>query len=194
MVAAEQSARQRRTRRGRALGMAASLHRLRLPLPLQRTESERRSRPRTIRFGTIDFASHEVDHINRVGFEYQGDYSERTWAHTTFGYRIRKRKRLRRRRRLPRSQTHGQRLNQDAYAAAAAHSGAALGDRRRALRSQQRLRQHRCAASGADFAGAARRRIVFRNASAFFLRHRIQGAAPRRDFRRAALFHLRIPA
>jgi vitamin B12 transporter len=27
-------------------------------------------------------------HINRVGFEYQGDYSERTWAHTTFGYRI----------------------------------------------------------------------------------------------------------
>ncbi len=27
-------------------------------------------------------------HINRVGFEYQGDYSERTWAHSTFGYRI----------------------------------------------------------------------------------------------------------
>ncbi len=27
-------------------------------------------------------------HINRVGFEYQGDYSERSWAHTTFGYRI----------------------------------------------------------------------------------------------------------
>jgi vitamin B12 transporter len=27
-------------------------------------------------------------HINRVGFEYQGDYSERSWAHSTFGYRI----------------------------------------------------------------------------------------------------------
>jgi outer membrane cobalamin receptor len=27
-------------------------------------------------------------HDNRVGFEYQGDYSERTWAHSTFGYRI----------------------------------------------------------------------------------------------------------
>jgi outer membrane cobalamin receptor len=27
-------------------------------------------------------------HINRVGFEYQGDYSERAWAHSTFGYRI----------------------------------------------------------------------------------------------------------
>jgi len=36
----------------------------------------------------IDFASHEIDHINRAGFEYQGDYSESAWAHTTFGYRI----------------------------------------------------------------------------------------------------------
>src|SRR5947209_390035 len=33
-------------------------------------------------FGQFDFASNEVDHINRIGFEYQGDYSERTWAHT----------------------------------------------------------------------------------------------------------------
>jgi vitamin B12 transporter len=39
-------------------------------------------------FGPIDFPSDEIDHINRAGFEYQGDYSERTWAHTTFGYRI----------------------------------------------------------------------------------------------------------
>jgi len=36
----------------------------------------------------FDFPSHEVDHINRAGFEYQGDYSERSWAHTTFGYRV----------------------------------------------------------------------------------------------------------
>ena len=28
----------------------------------------------------IDFQSHEVDRINRAGFEYQGDYSERSWA------------------------------------------------------------------------------------------------------------------
>jgi outer membrane cobalamin receptor len=39
-------------------------------------------------FGQFDFASNEVDHINRAGFEYQGDYSERSWAHTTFGYRV----------------------------------------------------------------------------------------------------------
>jgi vitamin B12 transporter len=27
-------------------------------------------------------------HVNRVGFDYQADYLERTWAHTTFGYRV----------------------------------------------------------------------------------------------------------
>jgi vitamin B12 transporter len=36
----------------------------------------------------FDFPSNEVDHINRAGFEYQGDYSRRTWARTTFGYRV----------------------------------------------------------------------------------------------------------
>jgi len=35
-----------------------------------------------------DFPTHARDHINRAGFEYQGDYSERSWAHTTFGYRF----------------------------------------------------------------------------------------------------------
>jgi len=35
-----------------------------------------------------DFPTHARDHINRAGFEYQGDYAERSWAHTTFGYRF----------------------------------------------------------------------------------------------------------
>ncbi|HVM93238.1 MAG TPA: TonB-dependent receptor [Terriglobales bacterium] len=34
----------------------------------------------------FDYPTLEYDHINRIGFEYQGDYSERTWVHTTFGY------------------------------------------------------------------------------------------------------------
>ena len=34
------------------------------------------------------FFTHARDHINRAGFEYQGDYAERSWAHTTFGYRF----------------------------------------------------------------------------------------------------------
>ncbi|MGB9236664.1 MAG: TonB-dependent receptor [Terriglobales bacterium] len=63
----------------------------------------------------IDYPSHELDHINRSGFEYQGDYSERTWAHTTFGYRMENENGfigdL-----VYGPQNHGQRLNQDTYA------------------------------------------------------------------------------
>jgi vitamin B12 transporter len=63
----------------------------------------------------IDYPSNEVDHINRGGLEYQGDYSERTWAHTTFGYRLENENGyvgdL-----AYGSQNHGQRLNQDIYA------------------------------------------------------------------------------
>src|SRR5277367_3408896 len=61
----------------------------------------------------IDFASHEVDRINRVGFEYQGDYSERTWAHTTFGYRVENENGYVGD--VNFGQTHGQRLNNDLY-------------------------------------------------------------------------------
>ncbi|MFZ0479363.1 MAG: TonB-dependent receptor [Terriglobales bacterium] len=63
----------------------------------------------------IDYASNEVDHINRGGFEYQGDYSERTWAHTTFGYRIENENGFVGDLDYG-AQNHGQRLNQDTYA------------------------------------------------------------------------------
>lgn len=63
----------------------------------------------------IDFPSNEVDHINRGGVEYQGDYSERSWAHTTFGYRLENENGY-----VGNidygAQNHGQRLNQDTYA------------------------------------------------------------------------------
>jgi vitamin B12 transporter len=62
----------------------------------------------------FDFPSHEVDHINRAGFEYQGDYSERTWAHTTFGYRFENENGFVGD--VNFGQTHGQRLNNDLYA------------------------------------------------------------------------------
>ena len=63
-------------------------------------------------YGQFDWPSHEVDRINRAGFEYQGDYSERTWAHTTFGYRVENENGF-----VGGygTQTHGQRLNQDVY-------------------------------------------------------------------------------
>lgn len=33
-----------------------------------------------------DFPTHAIADLNRAGFAYQGDYLERTWARTTFGY------------------------------------------------------------------------------------------------------------
>lgn len=65
--------------------------------------------------GPIDYASHEVDHINRGGFEYQGDYAEKAWAHTTFGYRLENENGFVGDLDFP-PQTHGQRLNNDVYA------------------------------------------------------------------------------
>ena len=62
-----------------------------------------------------DFPSHEVDHINRAGFEYQGDYSERSWAHTTFGFRVENENGFVGNLAYG-AQTHGQRLSDDLYA------------------------------------------------------------------------------
>src|SRR5271157_1882121 len=62
-----------------------------------------------------DFPSHEVDHINRVGFEYQGDYSERTWARTTFGDRVENENGFVGNLAYG-AQSHGQRLNEEFYA------------------------------------------------------------------------------
>lgn len=62
----------------------------------------------------FDFPSNEVDRINRAGIEYQGDYSERVWSHTTFGYRLENENGFVGNLDYP-PQTHGQRLNNDAY-------------------------------------------------------------------------------
>jgi vitamin B12 transporter len=63
-----------------------------------------------------DFPGHTYNNINRVGFEYQGDYTERTSeqisAHSTFGYRIENENGFVG---SYGAQTPGQRLTQDAY-------------------------------------------------------------------------------
>lgn len=66
-------------------------------------------------YGQFDFASNEVDHINRAGFEYQGDYSERSWAHTTFGYRVENENGFVGNLAYG-AQNHGQRLSNEIYA------------------------------------------------------------------------------
>jgi len=62
-----------------------------------------------------DFPTHARDHINRAGFEYQGDFAERSWSHTTFGYRFEDENGvvgdL-----LYQTSTNGFRLNHDVYA------------------------------------------------------------------------------
>jgi outer membrane cobalamin receptor len=62
-----------------------------------------------------DFASHEVDHVNRAGFEYQGDYLERDWAHTTVGFRVEDENGFIGDVNFP-PPTHGQRWNDDVFA------------------------------------------------------------------------------
>ncbi len=61
-----------------------------------------------------NFASLYDYDINHVAFEYQGDYSERTWAHSTFGYRIENETAFFGYPEFP-PPTHGQRLDQDVY-------------------------------------------------------------------------------
>lgn len=62
-----------------------------------------------------DFASHEVDHINRAGFEYEGDYLERSWARTTVGFRVEDENGFIGDVNFP-PPTHGPRWNDDVYA------------------------------------------------------------------------------
>jgi vitamin B12 transporter len=63
---------------------------------------------------TYNFASLYDYDINHVAFEYQGDYSERTWTHSTVGYRIENETASFEYPAYPPA-TGGQRLNQDAY-------------------------------------------------------------------------------
>jgi outer membrane cobalamin receptor len=61
-----------------------------------------------------DFPAHGYDDINRAGFEYQGDYIERSWARTTVGYRFEDENGFVGDLNFP-PLTHGQRLNDDVY-------------------------------------------------------------------------------
>jgi vitamin B12 transporter len=42
--------------------------------------------PENTPFGTINTPFEALVNFNRAGFDYQGDYAERSWAHTTIGY------------------------------------------------------------------------------------------------------------
>jgi len=57
----------------------------------------------------IDTPFHALTRINRAGFDYQGDYTERSWAHTTLGYEFEDENGTTGS--LPDSLSHGVRLN-----------------------------------------------------------------------------------
>jgi vitamin B12 transporter len=61
----------------------------------------------------IDTPFHAVAKLNRVGFDYQGDYTERSWAQTTVGYELEDEEGTTGS--LPDSLSHGVRLNHAVY-------------------------------------------------------------------------------
>lgn len=63
---------------------------------------------------TYNFASLYDYDINHLAFEYQGDHSERTWGHSTFGYRVENESAFFEYPAYP-PPTHGQRLIQGLY-------------------------------------------------------------------------------
>ena len=65
-------------------------------------------------FGEMDFIYRNTFHSNRAGFDYQGNYPERSWAHTTFGYEFEDENAFLTS--LFSSSQHGLRLNHAAYA------------------------------------------------------------------------------
>jgi vitamin B12 transporter len=60
------------------------------------------------------FPDSYTTHDNRAGFEYQGDYSERSWTHSTFGYRLENETGFVNDEDFP-PEASGQRLQQDLY-------------------------------------------------------------------------------
>jgi vitamin B12 transporter len=64
-------------------------------------------------FGEMDFIYRNTFHSNRAGFDYQGNYPERSWAHTTFGYEFEDENAFLTS--LFSSSQHGLRLNHAAY-------------------------------------------------------------------------------
>jgi vitamin B12 transporter len=53
---------------------------------LKTSNSDSGISPENTPFGTINTPFEAFVNINRAGFDYQGDYVERSWAHTTIGY------------------------------------------------------------------------------------------------------------
>ena len=83
---AEQPAGQRGSHDCRAFALATSFHRLRIQTETYQHSARQSAGPGGSFGFPIDTPFHAIANINRAGFDYQGDYTERSWAHTTVGY------------------------------------------------------------------------------------------------------------
>jgi len=90
----------------------------------------------------IDFPFHAIADINRAGFDYQGDYLERSWAQTTFGYQFEDENAFVGDLTFP-PLTHGLLPKSGGFWPADTHAGKIFGRDRSALRPQHHLRKHR---------------------------------------------------
>src|SRR6202795_2642494 len=55
---------------------------------LKASNSDSGISPENTPFGTLNTPFEALVNMNRAGFDYQGDYVERSWAHTTIGYQF----------------------------------------------------------------------------------------------------------
>jgi vitamin B12 transporter len=55
---------------------------------LKTSNSDSGISPENTPFGTLNTPFEALVNMNRAGFDYQGDYVERSWAHTTIGYQF----------------------------------------------------------------------------------------------------------
>ena len=135
-----------------------------------------------------DFATHARDHINRAGFEYQGDYSERSWAHTTFGYRFEDENGVVGDLAYP-DRDPGFRLNNDAYAQQQIVWGRISAIAGARFVHDKKFGNVASAARGPYFLGVEGWAGVFGYAVSFLLCYRVQGTAAGGDLCRSSLQH-----
>ena len=122
----------------------------------------------------IDTPYHAIANINRAGFEYQGEYTERSWAHTTVGYEFEDENGTTGS--LPDSLSHGVRLNHAVYGQQVLTLGrlsVVAGARYVHNESFGNRAVPRVALS---LPGLSRRTIFLRHSLPLFVRYRHQGA------------------
>ena len=130
----------------------------------------------------FDTPFHSIADINRAGFDYQGDYVERSWAQTTVGYEFEDENGFVGDLNFP-GRTPWSAPESRGVRATDVDAGPTVAGGGRPLCSQRDLRQQGRPTGGAELSGAEGRRDLLRHPFALLLCHRHQGSAIRRGIR-----------